>query len=345
MASNKSELYSIAQILCKHREELAKYPEEFHSILSNLKKAAVEDEDGMSIVDHPDESGEDEDDADKWLKEQGSQKEGQPAERKQYTKDWQPRSDYSPKEQAALKQLMDQGYSHREASRIAGTHKEPSDFRSALKSGISPSMMSDKMRGDLKPLAKQWLEEHDRQEKAKADPESNTVKRQSGQLAAAYDKHMGGFQNEYDKFLNSDAVKGLKGKARHQAVTKWQQDWEDQNPQHKQGQAEVSSAAKQFAYDQSKAKQTVADKHQHIMSGGQSSGETMSAQEALQHLGGGKTEEGYQGTITQDPSASFAARNPQLHAAMKPEQLERKKRVDSAAATQGVIRRRKGETE
>jgi hypothetical protein len=80
----------------------------------------------------------------------------------------------------------------------------------------------------------------------------------------------------------------------------------------------------------------------HIMSGGQSMPADMSTAEAMQHLGGGKTEEGYQGSITQDPSAGFAARNPKLLAAMKPEQQERLNRVDSAAKAQGKIRIRKG---
>ena len=345
------ETYAVTQELMKYKDELIQHPNAFKSILEELRKATKNDEDndlgeGFSEVDDPNESGE-EDEADKWLKENSASqdapkdKQEDTKQRKQYLSEWQPRSDYSPKEEAAVKAHMDNGYSHREAERLAGAHKGSSDFRTAMKSGIAPSMMSDKMMSDMKPLAKLWLEEADRKDKASADPESNTVKRQSGKLTEAHEKHTGDFNKAYGEFLNSDQVKDLKGRDRHNAVQEWKTKWKAENPQHDENLSNISEAQQKFAYSQPKAKETASEKHQHIMSGGQSMPTEMSDQEALQHLGGGKTEEGYQGTIVQDPSAAFAARNPQLQAALKPEQLERMKAVDSAASAQGKIRTRK----
>jgi hypothetical protein len=293
------------QELIKHKDELMKQPEIFYETLQALKKAA--DEEG----------------------------------KKKYLRDWEPNSQYTDKQKEMIDKHMANGYSHREAERMAGAHKTPSDFQSALKSGIAPSIMSDKMMSQLKPLAKMWLEEADKQEKLRADPEKNTVKRAAGQLAAAHEKHTANYAKDYDKYINSDEVKNLKGRERHAAITKWKADWKAANPQHDESLANVSQAHKQFAYNQSQAREETANKLKD-MSSGASMPADMTEQEAMQHLGGGKSEEGtYAGSIVQDPSASFAQRNPQIFNALKPEQQERMNRVDSAAATQGKVRVRK----
>lgn len=346
MANNLLEIYKMAQIFASRRGEFAKYPEEFKHVLETLKKAAKDEEDeygdGFSEVDDPNEGG-DEDDADKWLKEQEGKKDKEPeAKSSKYTKDWEPSSNYTPKQQAAVEQHMKNGYTHREAERLAGAHKGPMDFQSAMKSGISPSMMSDKMMGDLKPLAKLWLEEADKKEKLKANPEVNPMKHAAGKLTQAHEDQNAEYSKAYNQLLGSDSVKGLKGKDRHQAIQKWKSDWKNSNPDHEAGHESVSNAGHAFGENKAAAKQSLQDKIAHITSGGQSMPGEMSANEAMQHLGGGKTEEGYQGTIIQDPSAHFAARNPKLLAALKPDQQERLKAVDSAAKSLGKVRVRKG---
>jgi hypothetical protein len=353
---NKKDLFAVTSELLKHKDELLKEPEAFKLVLESLRKAAKDDEDygdGFSIVDDPNEDFEG-DEADKWLKAQeGKKGEAEPEKaaeepaQRRYMRDWEPQAEYSPEQQSAIDKHMANGYSHREAERMAGAHKSTMDLVSAMRSGVAPSMMSDKMMGDLKPLAKLWLEEADKQDKLKADPESNTVKRHTGKLMEAYDKHAGDYNKAYNEFLASDKLKDkdgkpLKGKDRHTAVQNWKTEWKQQNPQHGEGMQNISEVQQQYAYNQNKAKESVEDKMKHIYSGGQSMPTEMSDAEAMQHLGGGKTEEGYQGTIIQDPSASFAARNPQLLAALKPEQQERLNRVDSAAKAQGKVRIRKG---
>jgi hypothetical protein len=216
------------------------------------------------------------------------------------------------------------------------------DFVSAMRSGVSPSMMSDKMMSDLKPLAKLWLEEADKKEKLSADPEVNPMKAAAGKMAQAHETQHADYSKAYNEFLNSDSVKGLKGKDRHQAIQKWKGEWKASNPEHEAGHQAVSETQQAFKENKGAAKQSLQDKIAHITSGGQSMPTEMSANEAMQHLGGGKSEEGYQGQIVSDPSASFAARNPKLLAALKPEQQERLKAVDSAAKSLGKVRVRKG---
>lgn len=334
--------YNTAIELLKHKDELLKYPDTFEAVLHSLRKA-IDDEygEGFSVVDDPNESGEG-DEAEKWLQEHGS-KEGASQEKQvRRMADWQPRSDYSDSEKAAIEQHMKDGYTHREAERMAGAHKGPMDFISAMRSGVNPSMMSQKMMGQLKPLAKLWLQEADKEDKRRADPEINPLKHASGKMAEAHEKNTSKFNDAYNQFLGSDAVKGLKGKDRHMAIQQWKSDWKKSNPEHDAGLADVSSTQKLFSEARGAAKQNLNEKIAHIMGGGQSMPTEMTEAEAMQHLGGGKSEEGYHGSIVQDPSASFATRNPKLIASLKPEQQERLKMIDSAAQSQGKIRRRPG---
>jgi hypothetical protein len=147
-------LVTAAEFVRNNKEDIMKNVSSYEHILSVLKKAVDDyEKHGMSVVDEPDQSDED-DEAEKWLKEQESEKqESKPS--KVYSKDWQPRSDYSSKEAEAINKLIGEGYSHREAERLAGAHKGPKDYQSAMRSGINPSMPSDKMMGHLKGLAKE----------------------------------------------------------------------------------------------------------------------------------------------------------------------------------------------
>lgn len=360
---NKTEAYNVAKELFKHKKEMLKFPNAFKELLEDLRKAVTDDEendqdsgdddygDGYSVTDDPnsDSVG---DEADQWLKENENKKpenkeelpQGAEKQKKQYQKEWEPQSEYSPEHKKAIDEHMSNGYTHRESERMAGAYKGPKDFVSAMRSGISPSMMSDKMHGDLKPLAKLFLEEADKREKLSANPEINPMKHAAGKMMEAHEKSTSNYSKAHSEFLDSDATKALKGRDRHQAVQAWKAEWKQKNPEHEAGLAEASNAQKTYGESKETAKQSLNERLDHIMSGGQSMPAEMSSAEAMQHLGGGKTEEGYQGSIAQDPSARFAANNPKLIASLKPEQQERLKRIDSAASSQGKVRVRKGGT-
>lgn len=356
-------LFDIAEFVKAHKDDILKNPESFKKtldLLAKAKKKARSEEDlgeGFSIVDDPNEGFED-DAADQWLKEQGGKdkEEGEESEaapsaketsqdsspKKKYTSEWKPREDYTDKEKAAIDQHMKDGYTHREAERLAGAHKGHMDFRAAMNSGVSPSMMSDKMMEQLKPLAREWLENADRHEKMKADPESNTVKRMSGKMMEAHEQHLGNYNKAYHDFLGSDEVKDKKGRERHQAIQEWKGKWKQENPDFHEGVKQVSEAQRKFGYNQGAAKTTAEQRWDEIV-GGKHMPTNMSESEALQHLGGGKSEEGYHGSIIKDPTASFSERHKHILGRLSPEQTERKTHVDTAATTQGVVRRRKGE--
>jgi hypothetical protein len=334
-------LVAAAEFVRNNKEDLMKNVSSYEHILSVLKKAADDyEKHGMSIVDEPDQSGEDDDEAAKWLKEQeGKKEESKPS--KVYSKDWEPRSDYSAKEAEAVKKFIDEGYSHREAERLAGAHKGPRDYQSALKSGVNPSMPSDKMMGHLKGLAKEWLENARSHDLANADEMKNPMKHASGQMEQAHKGHTADFHQAYSDFLASDEVKNLSPRERHSVVNQWKTQWKKDNPEYQEGMENVSRVQNKFADAAKNVEQKGKDIEQHIARGGVSQVPEMTDQEAMQHLGGGKSEEGYGGSIIQDPAAAFAAKNPNYVKMLNQDQMDRVKRVDSAAALQGKVRIRK----
>jgi hypothetical protein len=321
----------------ENKEELIKNPDSFKHILSVLKKAADDyEKHGLSIVDDPNQ-GDEEDEAAKWL----AANENKAKEKKVYSKDWAPRTDYSPKEQAAIKQLMGDGYSHREAERLAGAHRGPKDYRSAMNSGINPSMPSDKMMGHLKGLAKEWLDNARSYDLSEADEMKNPIKHAAGQMEQAHKGHTADYHKALSDFLSSDSVKNLGPRERHKATQAWKTQWKQENPEYEKGLENVSAAQSKYADAAKNIETRNKEISSHIARGGVSEVPEMSEQEALQHLGGGKTEAGYTGTIVKDPLAAFAAKNPKYTKLLNEEQMDRVKRVDSASALQGKVRVRK----
>src|SRR5581483_3522956 len=257
--------------------------------------------------------------------------------------DWTPRSDYSPEESAKIKEFTDQGYSPREAERMAGAHKGPSNFQDALRHTVRPSQMSPKMMQELKELAGHWLQGADRHAKLNADPEKNPMKHAAGKIMQAHENATKNYADAYNAFLNSDDVKGLKGMDRVKAIQAWKKDWKDKNPEYNKGLTQIGTQAKEHGSAAlERHKGGVDERMQHVMTGGaHDPSATFTAAEAAQHVGGEKTDEGYQSRTIADPAASFAQQNKAAldklrGMKLKPEQQERLKYTDSARAMLNV---------
>jgi hypothetical protein len=325
-----------------------------------------EDEDLSSIGIHeidPDQEGGD--DADAWLAENDPARAGKPeaqeateapkasqpqekVKRSGGYSDWTPR-DYTPEEAAKIKQFTDQGYSPRESEYLARAHKGPQDFQSALTYPVRPSEMSPKMLARLKELSGHWLTAAERHSKLNADPEKNPMKHASGRLLAAHENATKDYNEAYNAFLNSDALKGKKGLDRHKAIQAWKADWKTKAGDHSKsaiegvhGNKEHMATAVEEHGHVGQAGKNVDERMKHIMGGGIGGdpSEAMSAQVAAQHVGAAKGEEGYQSATVANPAASFAHANKdvieKLRAMMKPEQQERFGRIESARKIQGV---------
>jgi len=305
---------------------------------------------GMRVDEDPYEDEGDE--ADKWLKENGEKPAGgkeaeaeeseepQKVKRNSGYSEWKPQAKYAKEHEDKMKEHMDNGYSQREAERMAGAHQGPKNFQDALKHTVKPSQPSPKMQAELKELAGHWLERAKRHEMANADPAKNPQKFAAGKMLAAHEANSKNFNDAYNDFLNSDETKGLKGHARHKAIQAWKNDWKQKNPEYSEGAAGVSEAQKHYKeasghHEGGARKKNVDEALAHILGGGHTEG-AMSMQEAAQHVGGEKGESGYTATTIKDPSASFAEANPNFVKKLNADQMDRFKRVQSARAAQGV---------
>lgn len=327
-------------------------PDKGRHFMNMLFKADIDEEDmaGMSVVDNPDDELDDE--AAQWLAE--AEKKLESGETKDKSKpsshrDWRAPENLTDEQRAKIEQHMEDGYSEREAHRLVGTHKEVSDFQQAMRSGIKPSMMSDRMIDHIKGLAKEWLSHADKHEKLHADVEKNPMKHAAGKIMAAHDEHMGDYKKALNEFMTSDEVKNLKGRERHKAISEWKKNYREQNPGHHEKLSSVSAVQSAVPESRQVARQTLQDKLTSIMHGGGAApGESYSAQEGAQHAGislGGEGEKAT-GSITKDPAATFAAGHQKLMGMLSDEQKARYGKINSARAMQGkqpqtVIRRKK----
>lgn len=309
-------LVQLEELVKTEAEEFLPVLEKIKNIveLSDLSKASPDDEDQQDDSGFDDED----DDAAQWLAQHGGGakvKEDKKDDKKTPKKrvmgaEWAPRSDYSDKEQAAIKEFMDQGYSHREAERMAGAHQGPMDLWSAMSHSLRPSQPSDKMLAELKELAGHWIKNSDKQARLRAEPEKNPIKYAAGKLGQAHEDKMKDYHEAYHTYLQNPALKHLSARERHAAIRDWKNNWKSQAKGHSDNLAHVSGEQRHFSSAAEARNQALQEKLAHIFSGGLSGGD-MDSFEAAQHLGVSTSEEDAAPNVTtfKDPSADFAARN------------------------------------
>lgn len=261
--------------------------------------------------------------------------------KRSYGRDWSPRGDLSPEEQAEIQKHMDDGYSEREAHRLAGTHREHGDINKAMKSGVNPSIMSEKMMGQLKELAREWIDNYDNLRQRDADPEKNPVLHAMGKLKEAHAQHSKNedLQSALDEFKQSEEYQNAHRFKKPGLLHEFEQNWHNENPEHMENYISGMSEAKEEGQSGMETyKQGLQEKMDHIMRGSAMQSDT-SAAEAAQHAGidlGGEGEQAT-GAIQKDPFAAFAARNPKFVAENQQkfqDMQDRHSRVISAKAAQ-----------
>lgn len=310
------------------------------------------DDEEANLDDFEQDQGEDE--ADKWLKEKGAEQGSESADEKTQEKskkvegkrtgryvDWSPRSDYSEEHQQKIKELVDQGYSEREAEHLAGAHRGPSNFMEALHHPVKPSEPSAKRMQELKTIAKPWLEDFKRKLQERADPAKNPEKFTVGKARQIHEEATKPLEEALNDFMNQEDVKKLKGLERHKAITSFKKKWHEANPEHVTKLVEGAAQVKQHADEAQAAREEDWNQTLHHMLVGGQHAEAVSDIEGAQHVGGVEDEDkGPQASIVKDPIAAFAQANPMLIEKLKqklnPQQLERFNMVQSARKSQGV---------
>lgn len=389
---NKEELLkSISSLLKKHEDFLNENPDIFYSIEERFIKAVNDYDDGdedpifTQLEDEPDyyddeqaygeggygeelfgdpqqdqvdEYQDEEDEADRWLREQEAKKEQQPEteaepveqEQAKPIEQAQPKQEYSDEATSKIKEFLDQGYSEREAHRMSGVGRKSMSFFDALKSKLDVSEPSPKMLEEMKSIAKNWLS--DARKNTEYDPKKNPILNASGKALQAHEDVHRDFSEAYNNFLNSEELKSMSRKERRQAIKDFKSKYHEENPDHRSRAASAADAGAAYSENSAARKQQLMDGLSAILTAGQvnvtdqpqgyseqvaGAGGTMTSQAAAQMVGGEKGEGGYQANIKKDPAMLFAEQNPEVVKQLKeklkgkldPSQSQRMSAIDS----------------
>lgn len=268
-------------------------------------------------------------------------------------REWAPKDKYEDNHQSAIDKYVNDGYSPREAERLAGASDSPNDFQSALKHKIKPSQPSKKMLERMKGLAGDWLRNAERKIGESADAKKNPIKHASSKALNAHENAHNDFNASYNKFLSSDDVKDLRGRARTNAIREFKKQYNNDNPTHRENVIQAANAGKEYDLAMNQRKKHLEEGKQSILDAGKSGGEmstvgeysngasgdtnNMTAQGAAQMAGGAQEEGGYTSGTVKDPAMHFAESNPEyvkslrdkLTSKLTPEQSNRLSAITS----------------
>jgi hypothetical protein len=274
--------------------------------------------------------------------------------------EWKPKDSYHPDHDAKIKDYVSQGYSPREAERLAGAHQAPTNFYDALRGSTRPSDPSPKMLERMKGLSHEWLRNADRKTSESAEADVNPQKYASAKVLAAHDAAHKDFTTAHNDFLASDEMKGVSGRERHAKIAAWKKKWNEENPEHREAAVNAAASGKALADANQARKQRLQEGTASLLTAGFNSGEdnpmagefssgaagetpeTRGMQSAAQSVGAEQDDEngGFQANIKKDPNLVFAEKNKayidnlksKLQTKMAPEQAERMKAIDSFKA-------------
>ena len=143
-----------------------------------------------------------------------------------------------------------------------------------------------------------------------ADPRKNPVLAHQGAIIEARNTSNLDKKAAYQKLISSDEYKNADPITQMEMDEKFEAEWKAKNPDHlinmMRAHHEAHSKGK-LASDIHRAAKD--EKIQSIISGNIHSPDAFSTEEGLQHVGGVKGEDGIEGSIVRDPTASFAANN------------------------------------
>jgi len=162
----------------------------------------------------------------------------------------------------------------------------------------------------LRTYTRPWEQRAREVQKLRADPVKNPELAHQGNIIEARNKHHNDRKAAYKALASSPKYQNADPVEQMDMDDNFEKEWKAKNPDH------MATAMK--AHDEAhkaglKGQDAAAENKQaqikHIIDGGASPGTGMSSEEALQHIGGAKGDEGTEGNISQDPAATFAMGN------------------------------------
>lgn len=230
----------------------------------------------------------------------------------------------SGEDEDAHQQSIDEDYGAMAAEDSEEGSKGSVNPKSAAQASIKPEDSEEEVEGKkgrfrqpsrdelvgLRAYTRPWEQRAREATKLQADPSKNPVLAHQGEIIEAREGAHRDRKKAYQDFVNSDEYKNADPITQMEMDDKFESDWRTQNPTHlgeaMQAHQEAHQKGKEGHAKHAAAK---AAQIQNVLTGGAQSPEAYSTQEGLQHVGGSKGEEGYEGTIIHDPASSFAMGN------------------------------------
>ena len=205
------------------------------------------------------------------------------------------------------------------------------------KEGMFPQPSREEI-ADMRQYTRPWEQRARDSIRLRAEPSKNPVLHHQGQILEARNASHKDRQSAYDAMQGAADYQNADPITQMEMDAKFHDDWNQKNPEH------ITNAMRAHEQAHSKGLQAK-DVHaaakdeqiRHVLGGGAQAETPMSVEEAMQHAGGEKTEEGTTGAMVQDPASSFAAGNKEFinqyakeygNKSKKPKQVEEMMQYD-----------------
>jgi len=287
--TNEELLKSISDMLKKHEDYLSDNPDVFLGIQERFLDA-IGYGDSESL-------------------EKAEDDEGKPKVSRSGYSDWQPKDKYDENHQADIDKYMEMGLSHREAERMAGAHDhEGMDFGQSMENNkTNPSVPSDLLHDlvlrDAGLKFKQDIESTD-----DIDVKQSPQKFAGREHIKAHDEAYADYDKDYKAFLNELDEQDLHPLEYDEAVSNWQKEWHEKNPEAKEKMAGSAEAGKIFDEAKQTREESIEERKKEIAFG--SAPSDMDMQTAAQSVGT-KGERGYEASTFKDPASIMQEQSPE----------------------------------
>ncbi len=318
--NRSEEIDRLEAILHKARRRLSDEP-------SEDEEDVIPEQAGMREFDPDEESG---DDADKWLEQNDPKKEDEENE-DEY-------NEYGPGEDEKSNQFLDDPDEEQdseleepdgepaaeveapgeEGSAGSGTEGDPDQGQAQEEEEPAQEVKSESRfpqpsRDDIAEMrqyTRPWEQRARDRTRLEAEPAKNPVLHHEGKMLEAKNAAHKDRQEDYKAFQESPEYKNASKINRMKMAAEFNTNWHKQNPDYLSNAAKLHSEAHKKGLGAKDVHAAAKDEAiRHVLGGGAQAEDSMSAEEAMQHAGGSKGEEGTTGSMTQDPSSSFAAGN------------------------------------
>jgi hypothetical protein len=216
---------------------------------------------------------------------------------------------------------MGEGKSNVEAkTAAAGSSRHEEGPQASIKAEDKPEEVAGKQGrfrqpskeelNSMRTYTRPWEQRARETSRLQADPSKNPVLAHQGNIIEARNQWHNDRKGAYQKLTSSNEYKNADPVSQMEMDDNFEKEWHSKNPEHLQGAMQAHHEAHEKGKGAKDLHAAAKDaKIRSVLEGGASGGETYSTEEGLQHAGGVKGEEGTEGSIKQDPAASFAMGN------------------------------------